>query len=113
MDSAYKTCLQSVSGGWYDEGRMNGRGSSMLWSEVRGLFPNQYVMVQELKTHALGNYIHVDEVAVIKPIPDANKAWKEFFACKDGRFVYHTSKEEIVMEVKLKPVVRRIAPYEG
>ncbi|RKN85066.1 hypothetical protein [Paenibacillus ginsengarvi] len=79
----------------------------MLWSEVRDLFPNQFVLVEELKSHYEDNKLHVEEVAVIKPIPDPKAAWKELFSAKNERFVYHTSNENIVVEVRDKPMIRR------
>jgi len=79
----------------------------MLWAEVRELFPDQFVLVEELKSHYEDNKLHVDKVAVIKPIPDPQEAWKELFAARNERFVYHTSNETIIVEVRDKPMVRR------
>lgn len=45
-------------------------GESMLWSEVRELFPDQFVLVEELKSHYEDDKLHVEEVAVIRPIQD-------------------------------------------
>lgn len=69
----------------------------MLWEEVRELFPDQFVLVEELKSHYEGNRLHVEEVAVIKPIPDPQEALKELFSAKNERFVYHTSNEAITI----------------
>jgi hypothetical protein len=79
----------------------------MLWSEVRELFPDQFVLVEELKSHYEDNKLHVEEVAVIKPIPDPQAGWKELFSAKNERFVYHTSSEDIIVEVRNKPMIRR------
>ncbi|MCD9024019.1 hypothetical protein [Cohnella silvisoli] len=85
----------------------------MLWSEVRSLFPDQYVLIEELRSHYEGNKLHVDEVAVIKPIPDPQAAFKELFAAKNERFVYHTGNEKIVVEVRDKPMIRRAPNHES
>lgn len=85
----------------------------MLWTEVRELFPDQFVLVEELKSHYEDNKLHVEEVAVIKPIPDAQEAWKELFSAKNERFVYHTSNEAIIVEVRDKPMVRRTPRHES
>jgi len=85
----------------------------MLWSEVRELFPDQFVLVEELKSHYEDDKLHVEEVAVIKPIPDPQEAWKELFAAKNERFVYHTSNEVIVIEVRDKPMIRRTLKHES
>ncbi|MCR8631157.1 hypothetical protein [Paenibacillus radicis (ex Xue et al. 2023)] len=85
----------------------------MLWSEVRDLFPDQFVLVEELKSHYEDSMLHVEEVAVIKPIQDAQEAWKELFSAKNERFVYHTSNENIVIEVRTKPMIRRLPVHES
>ena len=71
----------------------------MLWPEVRELFPNQFVLVQALKSHQDGNQLYIDEMAVIRPIPDPHEATRELLKSKDNNFVYHTGKSEMVMEV--------------
>mgnify|MGYP000633828823 CR=1 FL=1 len=85
----------------------------MLWSEVRDLFPDQFVLMEELKSHYEDNKLHVKEVGVIKPLPDPQAAWKELFAAKDERFVYHISNEDIVVEVRNKPMIRRAPKHES
>lgn len=81
----------------------------MQWSEVCKLYPDQWVLVEELKSYEENNKIYVEEVSVIKPILDPKEAMKELMNAKGDRFVYHTSKERIVMEVRLKPSIRRHA----
>ena len=75
------------------------RWSDMRWSEVRQLFPNQFVLVQALKSHQDGDRLYVDEMAVIRPIPDPHEATRELLKSTDDRFVYHTGNPELVMEV--------------
>lgn len=86
----------------------------MLWSEVRELFPNQFVLVEELKSHYVEqNKLHVDEVAVVRTVSDSHAAWKEVFSAPTGQFVYHTSNQEVVIEVKVKPMIRRRSADEN
>lgn len=85
----------------------------MLWAEVRELFPDQFVLVEELKSHYEDDKLHVEEVAVIKPIPDQQEAWRELFAAKNERFVYHTSKEAVIVEIRDKPMIRRTIKHES
>jgi hypothetical protein len=85
----------------------------MLWSEVRDLFPDQFVLLEELKSHYEDNKLHVEEVAIIKPIPDPQAAWKELFTAKNERFVYHTSNEDMVVEVRNKPMIRTASKHES
>ncbi|MEQ4485859.1 hypothetical protein [Cohnella silvisoli] len=63
-------------------------------------------MVEELKSHYEDNKLHVEEVAVIKLIPDPQEAWEELFAANNVRFVYRTSNEAIIVEVRDKPMIR-------
>ncbi|MCY0875122.1 MAG: hypothetical protein OWT28_02435 [Firmicutes bacterium] len=81
----------------------------MQWPEVRELYPNQWVLLEELKSHYNGSNVCVDEVALIRAILDAKEATEELFAAKDRRFVYHTSKEAIVIREIQKPMIRRRA----
>lgn len=80
----------------------------MLWSEVRELYPDQFVLVQELNSHYEGdNKLRVDEVAVVRPVSDPHEAWKALFSAPKGQFVYHTSKPKVVIEVRNAPMIRR------
>ena len=83
----------------------------MLWSEVRELFPNQFVLIQAIKSHQHGNKLYVDEMAVIRPIPDPKEATRELLKSRDANYVYHTSKPELVMEVVSRVGFRR-SPVE-
>lgn len=85
----------------------------MQWSEVRELFPNQWVLVEELKSHYDGDRVCIEEVALIRAIPDAEEATKALFAARNNRFVYHTSKEQIVIREIQKPMVRRRHVHEN
>lgn len=85
----------------------------MLWAGVRELFPDQFVLVEELKSHYEENKLHVEEVAIIKPISDSEEAMKDLFAAENERFVYHTSNEAIVIEVRDKPMIRRRTKNES
>jgi hypothetical protein len=78
----------------------------MFWEEVRQLYPNQFVLVQALKSRVENNKKYVDEVAVIRPIPDEKEATKVLVRSKGETFVYHTSKLEIAMPIVFKPVYR-------
>lgn len=71
----------------------------MRWSEVREFFPEQFVLVKALRSHIEGDSLHVDEMAVIRPIPDPLEATRELLKCKNDTFVYHTGRPELVMEM--------------
>lgn len=79
----------------------------MLWTEVRKIYPDQWVLVEEIKSYEENDKIYVEEVAIIKPIQDSNEAMKELMSAAGDRFVYHTSKERIIMDVRMKPSIRR------
>ena len=55
----------------------------MKWSEVRTLHPNKFVLLEKLKEH-------IDLLV----------------RCKGDRFVYHTSKEDLCMEIVNMPILR-------
>lgn len=77
----------------------------MKWQEVRELFPDQFVLVSILNYHEEGNKKIVDEVALIRTVPDED-ANKEFFQVKPGNVVYHTSNQDFVIHLRRNPLIR-------
>jgi len=78
----------------------------MKWSEVRNMYPNKFVLLQNLKEHIEKNIKYIDEVALIKVIEDEKEANDLLIRCRGDKFVYHTQKEEISMEIVRMPVLR-------
>jgi len=78
----------------------------MLWSEVRELFPDQFVLLEDLKSNVVDDVVRVDEVAVIRALADGKAATSALRECTDTRFICHTSKSQIVMPIRLKPNLR-------
>lgn len=78
----------------------------MLWSEVRGMYPNKFVMLRNLKEHIIDNIKYIDEVALIKVIEDEKEATNLLVRCKGDTFVYHTGKENLSMEIVNIPILR-------
>lgn len=77
----------------------------MKWQEVRTLFPNQFVLVSILDYHEEGEKKIVDEVAPIRALSDS-EANKEFFRTEPGKFVYHTTHPEFVIQIRRDPLMR-------
>lgn len=77
----------------------------MQWSEVRERFPNQFVLVEELASHIEGDMVLVDDMSVVRAVPD-EEATKTLMQCKDKMFVYHTSNDSVVMELRRRPGLR-------
>ncbi len=72
----------------------------MLWSEVREVYPDQYVVLQALSYHIEKDKKIIDEVAVIKTIDSPREATRELVRSSGDRFVYHTAKEKIVIQIR-------------
>lgn len=53
----------------------------MMWSEVKKLYPNQFVKFEIVESHEDDKYRYVDDVAIIK---DGHEAMREFTKCKNG-----------------------------
>ncbi|GEN35452.1 hypothetical protein [Aneurinibacillus danicus] len=85
----------------------------MRWEKVQEIYPNQFVLLQSLKSHVEADKKYIEEVAIIRPLEDEREATKELLKAKGDRFVYHTSKPSIVMEIIRKPNIRRKAPNES
>ena len=71
----------------------------MQWSEVRRLFPNQFVKLQVLHSYVKNGQEIVEDVAVIEPVADA-LATKELLKSKDDQLVFHTAHEHIILEIR-------------
>jgi hypothetical protein len=82
----------------------------MKWSEVRKLSLNQYVFVEDLKSRMEDGKLCVEAVALIRPLHDSEDTLKALKESKDKRFIYHTSNENIIMDVVMKPMVRAMKP---
>lgn len=59
---------------------------------VRELYPNQFVLVKELASHIQGDIVLVDDVAVVRAVPDKD-ATKTLMQCRDKMFVFHTGND--------------------
>lgn len=80
----------------------------MIWTEVRRLYPNQFVLMKILQSHTEDNYEVIDDVAVIRSILDPKEATRELVKSKGDTLVYHTSKEEIRIKIRFTPGFRGI-----
>jgi len=78
----------------------------MKWEEIRKLYPNQYVMLEELQSSINGNKKYIEDIALIKTIQDPKEATKALVNSRGKRFVYHTGKDKIVMEIIIRPGLR-------
>ena len=79
----------------------------MKWQDVRKLYPDQFVKIEILDSHTEMGKQFVDDVAVIEPINESN-ATKELLNSKNNTLVYHTSKENIVLEIRAGLGLRRV-----
>lgn len=78
----------------------------MKWSEVRKMYPDQFVKLKVLSSHVEDNQEIVEDMAVIRPVLD-ELATKELLKSKDEDLVYHTSHANIVLEVRQDVGLRR------
>ncbi|WP_163538972.1 hypothetical protein [Gracilibacillus sp. YIM 98692] len=78
----------------------------MKWSEVRQLYPSQFVKLKVLSSHIENDQEFIEDIAVIKPISD-KLATKELLRSKGDELVYHTVHENIVLEVRQDVGLRR------
>lgn len=81
----------------------------MQWHEVQRLFPKQWVLLEEIRSHAEGGKLVIDDMAVIRSIPNADVK-QEFFAATNERFVFHTSKDTVAIPIQDAPSIRRRIP---
>ncbi len=80
----------------------------MMWAEVCKLFPDQFVQMKILQSHTEDNYEVINDVAVIRSISDPKEATRELVKSKGDTLVYHTSKQEIRIRIRISPGFRGI-----
>ena len=81
----------------------------MQWCDVQRLFPKQWVLLEEIRSHADGDKLVIDDMAVIRSIPDG-AVKQEFFAATNERFVFHTSNDAVAIPIQDAPSIRRRIP---
>jgi hypothetical protein len=84
----------------------------MKWSEVRKLYPNQFVKLKALSSHIKDGQEIIEDMAVISPITN-ELATKELLKSKGDELVYHTIHENIVLEIRQDVGLRRFDYYEN
>ncbi|RAW19270.1 hypothetical protein DC345_00330 [Paenibacillus taichungensis] len=78
----------------------------MKWQEVQQIFPNQFVKFEVLHSEETDNQEIIEDVAVIGPISD-EEATRELLNSRDKTLVYHTSKDQVVVQVRKNIGLRR------
>lgn len=84
----------------------------MKWSEVRKIYPDQFVKLKVLSSHIENSQEFIEDVAIIRPIPD-KLATKELLKSKGDELVFHTVHEDIVLEVRQEIGLRRFDYHEN
>ncbi len=78
----------------------------MKWGEARKLYPNQFVKIEILNSYIEKGKMYINEVAVIDSVRDS-EATLELLNAEENTLVYHTSKDEIVIEIRNRLGLRR------
>lgn len=78
----------------------------MQWSEVREMFPDKFLLLEDLKSYIQDGELHVEEVAVISLLKYGKEATDELMKAHNKIFVYHTKYEHISMRVRRKPAYK-------
>lgn len=84
----------------------------LKWSEIRKMYPNQFVKIKVLSSHVKNNQEIIEDMAVIKSVPN-ELATKELLKSKGDELVYHTSNEDIVLEIRQDVGLRRFEVHEN
>lgn len=84
----------------------------MNWQEVREMYPNQFVKIKVLSSYVEKNQEIIEDIAVIRSVPD-ELATKELLESKGDELVYHTSHENIVLEIREDVGLRRYEVHEN
>ncbi len=77
----------------------------MTWEEVRQHYPNQWLLIEAIKTHNIKNEHFIDDMAVINTFSEPIIAMDEYSKLhkkSPGRefYVFHTSREKLDIDVR-------------
>ena len=72
----------------------------MKWEDVRNTYPNQWVKMNIIKSHTQDGKEYIDDMDVIKTIISDREAGRELVKSKENEVVYHTSHDEIYLEIR-------------
>ena len=72
----------------------------MNWKEVQKQYPDQWVKLKIKGSSINEGKKMIDDMEVIKTIEDEKKVGRELGSCNVDEIVYHTSREEIFIEIK-------------
>ena len=76
------------------------KGVSMIWSEVREAYPDQWLIIEALAAHTQGNQRLLDHIGVIETCADGAAAMQSYqrlhreYPSREFYFV-HTGREEL------------------
>lgn len=72
----------------------------MKWTEIRNAYPNQWAKLNIIKSHTQDGKEYIDDMEVVKTINSDLEAGRELVKCKENEVVYHTSHNEIYLEIR-------------
>lgn len=84
----------------------------LKWSEVRKAYPDQFVKLKVLSSYVKNNQEFIEEMAVVKSIPD-ELTRKGLLNSKRDEFVYYTSHKNIVLEIRESAGLRKFEVHEN
>ncbi len=74
----------------------------MKWGIIRKHYPNRIVLIEAIKTYSFQNKRYVEDMTVVSCHEDTKEAWAHYkkhrqdFPTREF-YIFHTSKEEIVV----------------
>ena len=83
----------------------------MRWEEIRGQYPEQWLLLEAIAAHSENHQRILDQLAVIRAYPDSQSAMREYAQLhhRDPQcelYVLHTSRENIVISERYRFGVR-------
>ncbi|MBF8984593.1 hypothetical protein IZY60_13690 [Lutibacter sp. B2] len=85
----------------------------MKWNEIRKSYPDKFVLLESLNSHIENNKKVIEDVALVRIIDDSEEASNLLVRCRGDMFVFHTSKEELAMNIVANPVFRGVRKNEN
>ena len=72
----------------------------MKWENLKKEYPNQWLKLKIIESHVEGTKEIIDEMELLEVINSDLEAGRELVKCSESEVVYHTSNEEIYVEIR-------------
>ena len=75
----------------------------MTWQEIRGLYPDRWLVIEAIEAHTRRGHRHIDRIAVLAVCPDGPaslRRYRELHEALPGRELYFVSTQRVELDIE-------------